>query len=157
MTAFTVPPDRPEVVVARTFDAPRALVFAMFTDPDALARWWGLGNGRFTVDVMELRPGGRWRYLEVDDEGTEHAFHGVYHRIAPPDLLVYTFEYEGRPDRVMLETVTFEDVDGRTRVTVSSVFQSLADRDWMIGNGMEYGKRHSMDALADLLAKAQAG
>jgi uncharacterized protein YndB with AHSA1/START domain len=156
MTSFRAQPDRPEVVVTRTFDAPRELVFSMFTDPEAVRRWWGLGQ--LTIETMEVRPGGRWRYVERADDGTEHAFHGVYHEIAAPERIVYTFEYEGRPGHAVLETVTFEDVDGgRTRVTLLSVFQSVADRDWMADRGMEHGRRRGMDVLAELLEKAQAG
>jgi uncharacterized protein YndB with AHSA1/START domain len=155
MTSFTARPDRQEVVVTRTFDAPRELVFSMFTDPDSLRRWWGVGE--ITIETMEVRPGGRWRFVDRDDDGTEYVFHGFYHEVAPPERIVYTFEYEGRPGHAVLETVTFEDVDGATLVTLLSVFQSVADRDWMADRGMEYGRRRGMDVLAELLEKAQAG
>ncbi|MFL6076941.1 MAG: SRPBCC family protein [Mycobacteriales bacterium] len=157
MTSFTAQPDRQEVVVTRTFDAPRELVFSMFTDPDAIRRWWGLGHRELVIDRMEVRPGGRWRYVDHDENGVEYGFHGVYHQITPPERLVYTFEYEDTPARVVLETVTLEDAGGRTKVTVTSVFQSVADRDWMVDHGMESGKRRGMDVLAELLEKARAG
>ncbi|HEV2871806.1 MAG TPA: SRPBCC domain-containing protein, partial [Actinomycetota bacterium] len=72
-------PGTQEIVITRTFDAPRELVFKAFTDPDAVRRWWGQAGSETVVDQLEARPGGRWRYVERDGEGNEDAFHGVYH------------------------------------------------------------------------------
>jgi len=104
---------------------------------------------------MDLRPGGRWRYVQRDPQGNEHAFHGVYHDIAAPERLVFTFEYEGVPGHVVLETLTLEELDGKTRLTDQSVFQSVADRDGMVQSGMESGATEMMDRLEELLAAAR--
>jgi uncharacterized protein YndB with AHSA1/START domain len=87
--------------------------------------------------------------------GSEDAFHGVYHDAVAPERIVYTFEYEGMPGHVLLETITFEEQDGRTLMTDSSVFQSVADRDGMLQSGMESGAAESMDRLDEYLAKVR--
>jgi uncharacterized protein YndB with AHSA1/START domain len=101
---------------------------------------------------MEARAGGRWRYIQRDQQGNEFAFHGVYHSITAPERVIDTFEFEGMPGHVILETMSLEALaDGKTRVTVSSVFQSVADRDGMLSSGMEQGSNESYDRLDELL------
>jgi uncharacterized protein YndB with AHSA1/START domain len=145
-------PGTHEIVITRSFDAPRDQVFKAFTDPQAVARWWGLRDTETVVDELEARPGGRWRFVERSGDGSEDAFHGVYHDAVAPERIVYTFEYEGMPGHVLLETITFEEQDGRTLMTDSSVFQSVADRDGMLASGMETGATQSMDRLDEYLA-----
>jgi uncharacterized protein YndB with AHSA1/START domain len=101
---------------------------------------------------MEVRPGSVWRFVQRDPGSNTYAFHGVYHAILPPERLVFTFEFEGMPGHVLLETLTFEDQQGMTKVTDQSVFQSVADRDGMLHSGMEAGTAESMDRLDELLA-----
>lgn len=149
----TISRGRPEVLMTREFDAPRALVFRAYTDPDLIPRWWGPRYLTTTVDRMEVRPGGSWRFVQRAPDGTVHAFHGVYHLVEPPERIVQTFEYEGEPGHVLLETVTFVDVGGRTRLTTQSIYQSLEDRDGMVASGMESGVVKSMDRLEELLAR----
>jgi uncharacterized protein YndB with AHSA1/START domain len=103
---------------------------------------------------MDVRPGGAWRFVQRDPDGNEFAFNGVYHEVLPPERLVYTFEFEGVPGHVLLETVTFEELDGKTRLTDRSVFQTVEDRDAMVQSGMESGAKEAMDRLAELLARA---
>src|SRR5205823_9575981 len=133
------------------FDAPRELVFKAHTDPQIIPQWWGPRSLTTTVEALEVRPGGLWRFVHHDAAGNEYAFHGVYHAVAPPERLVYTFEFEGAPGHVVLETVTFEDVQGKTKLTDVSVFQTVEDRDGMLRSGMEEGATESMDRLAELL------
>jgi len=152
---YTIEPGKQEIVMTRTFDAPRDLVFKTMTDPNLIPQWWGPRYLTTTVDEMDLRPGGRWRYVQRDPQGNEHAFHGVYHDIAAPERLVLTFEYEGVPGHVMLDTVTLEELDGKTRLTDQSVFQSVADRDGMVQSGMGSGATEMMDRLEELLAAAR--
>ena len=102
------------------------------------------------VDKLDARPGGQWRFVHRDAEGNEYAFHGVIHA-ASPEQIVQTFEFEGVPGHVALDTATLEDLGGRTKVTATSVFQSLADRDGMVASGMEGGARETYDRLAELL------
>ena len=149
---LTLPSDR-EVVITRVFDAPRDLVFKALTDPKSIPHWWGPRNQRTKVDKMDLKPGGVWRFIHHDREGTENAFHGVYREIVPPERLVYTFEWEGLPGHVLVETITLEERDGQTTVTDRALFDSVEDRDGMLKSGMETGAAESMDRLEELLAK----
>jgi uncharacterized protein YndB with AHSA1/START domain len=148
-------PGTQEIVITRSFDAPRELVFKAFTDPDAVRQWWGLNSTETVVDRLEARPGGQWRFLERDGDGNEFGFHGVYHDLEAPERIVYTFEFEGMPGHVLLETLVFEDQGGRTLLTDTSVFQSVADRDGMLQSGMESGADESFGRLDDYLAKAR--
>jgi uncharacterized protein YndB with AHSA1/START domain len=126
-------------------------VFEAYVKPELIERWWGPRRLSTVVERMEARPGGSWRFLNREPDGREYAFHGVYHDVVAPERIVNTFEYEGVPGHVSLETVTFEERDGATLVTVLSVFQSVADRDGMLGSGMEDGLAESFDRLAELL------
>lgn len=144
-------PGKQEIVVTSVFDAPRDLVFKAYTDPKLVPRWWGPIRFVTMIDRMEVKPGGIWRFVQRDADGNEYAFHGVYHDIARPERLVYTFEFEGTPGQVLLETVIFEDLEGSTKVREISVFQSVEDRDGMLSSGMEEGMAETMDRLSELL------
>jgi uncharacterized protein YndB with AHSA1/START domain len=146
-------PGTQEIVITRSFDAPRDLVFKAFTDPEAVGQWWGLDSTETVVDQLEARPGGRWRFVEREGDGSEYGFHGVYHDVQAPERLVYTFEFEGMPGHVLLETVVLEDQGSRTLVTDTSVFQSVADRDGMLQSGMETGAAESYRRLDEYLAR----
>ncbi|HEX9990598.1 MAG TPA: SRPBCC family protein [Chloroflexia bacterium] len=147
-------PGKQEIVITRTVDAPRDLVFKAYTDPNAIPQWWGPRNLTTVVDRMEVRPGGVWRFVHHDAEGNEYGFHGVYHDVVSPERIVSTFEFEGVPGHVLLSTMTFEEQDGKTKLTDASVFQSVEDRDGMLQSGMEGGASESMDRLEEYLAKA---
>ncbi len=97
--------------------------------------------------------GGFWRYLNRDAQGNEFWFHGTYHEITPPSRLVYTFEFEGMPGHVLLGIVTFEEKNGKTKVTEKSIFESVGDRDGMMESGMKEGGAETMDRLAELVEK----
>jgi uncharacterized protein YndB with AHSA1/START domain len=152
-TTFAADPKTQDIVVTREFDAPRDLVFKVLTDPTLIPRWWGPRQYTTRVDKMDVRPGGQWRFVhqETDGSGTEHAFHGVYHAVVPPERIVQTFEWEGFPGHVAMETMTLEEVGGKTRMTVTSVFQTVADRDGMWATGMQSGARDTHDRLEELL------
>ncbi len=145
-------PGKHEVIITRDVDAPRELVFKAFTDPKLVAQWWGQDTSTTIVDKMEVRTGGIWRYVMRDADGNEYAFYGVYHQISAPERLVYTFEFEGMPGQVLLQTITLEEHNGKTRITDASVFQSVADRDGMLQSGMEGGAAESYDRLDQVLA-----
>ena len=149
---LSLPSDR-EVLITRVLDAPRDRVFRAYTDPNAIPEWWGPRGYTTRVETMDVRSGGRWRFVQHDTEGKEHAFHGAYREVVPPERIVQTFEYEGAPGHEVLETATFESrPDGRTLVTVRSLFGSREDRDGMINAGMEWGLRESYERLEVLLA-----
>ena len=146
----TTPSDR-EIVLTRVFDAPRDLVFRAYTDPKAIPQWWGPRNLTTRVDKMDVRPGGAWRFVQRDADGNEFAFNGVYREITPPERVVSTFEFEGMPGHIAVETMTLEEHDGRTTLTTTSVFASVEDRDGMLQSGMESGAAETMDRLAELV------
>ena len=146
-------PGKQEIVMTRILDAPRELVFKVYTDPDLIPQWWGPKRYATTVDKMNAKPGGAWRFVQRGPDGNEYAFNGVYHEIVPPERIVYTFEFEGMPGHVCLATVTFEEHEGKTKLTDRSVFQSVEDRDGMLQSGMEEGAAETIDRL-ELLAKS---
>jgi uncharacterized protein YndB with AHSA1/START domain len=153
-TKITVPSDIPQVIVTGEFDAPVALVFRAHIDPDLLVQWLGPCELSLTVERFEVHDGGRWRYIHQDPQGNEHGFHGVFHGVPSPSGIVQTFEYEGAPGHVKLDTTTFEERDRRTLLRTVSSFQSFEDRDAMVASGMEHGVRDSGDRLDALLKQA---
>ncbi len=157
-TKMIAEPEKQEIVITREFDAPRELVFKAFTDPKAIPQWWGPRYLTTTVEKMEVRPGGIWRFVQRDAQGNEFAFHGVYHEVLEPSRTIGTFEFEGLPEtgHVILETAKFEALpNNRTKLTTQSVFQSVADRDGMIQSGMEEGLNDTYDRFEEMLAKMQ--
>ncbi len=152
-TRVIAEPGKPEVVITRVYDAPRVQVFRAHTDPNLIPQWWGPARYTTVIDKMDVRPGGQWRFVQHDDAGNKFAFHGVYHDVLSPERIVDTFEFEGTPGHVSLETATFEEMGGRTKFTARSVFQTVEDRDEMIKAGMEEGVLETMDRLAELLGK----
>jgi len=156
-TEIFAEPGKQEIVLTRVFDAPRDLVFKTWTDPTMIPRWWGPRYLTTTVDRMDARSGGGWRFVQRAPDGSEYAFHGVYHDVTSPRTLVSTFEFEGMPGHVALETGTFDDIGGKTKLTVRSVFQSLEDRDGMLQSGMEQGATETTERFAELLAELEEG
>ena len=152
-TTITAEPGVPYIEISREFDAPRDLLFRAHTDPDLLVQWLGPRRLTMTIDRLEPRDGGTWRYTHRDADGTEYGFHGVYHGTPSPDGIVQTFEFEGAPGHVSLDSLVLEERDGRTLLRGHSVFQSVEDRDAMIQSGMETGVNESMDRLAELVAR----
>ncbi len=154
-TTFTAEPGKQEVVITRTFNAPREKVFKALIDPEQIPQWWGPAEYKTTVDKLEARPGGQWRFVHSNEAGEEYAFHGVYHVVEAPSLLIYTFEYEGIPGHhIIMETIELEEVDGKTKMTDTSVFQNMEDREGMVASGMESGSVEGMERLAVLVEEA---
>lgn len=144
-------PGQLDIRMSRDFDAPRDLVFKAYTDPMLVPQWWGPKSLTTVVDKMDIKMGGIWRFIHRDAEGTEYAFFGVYHQIVPPERIIYTFEFEGMPGHVLLETISFEEQDGKTRLVNTAVFQTVEDRDGMIETGMESGAAESWERFDELL------
>ena len=152
----TAEPGIPQVLTERELDAPRELVYRAFTEPDLLAQWLGPRRLTMTVDRYDLRDGGTWRYVHTDDAGNAFGFHGVFHGDATIDGMVQTFEFEGAPGHVSMDTVTFEDHGGKTIVRTNSLFQSVIARDTMVKSGMADGMSEGYERLDELLAKLAA-
>jgi len=155
-TQITAEAGVPLIIVTRAFDAPRDLVFRAHTDPGLLVRWLGPRELTLTVERHDPRDGGRWRYVHTDAQGNRYAYHGVFHGDPSPDAIVQTFEYEGAPGQVKLDTTTLEQRGDKTVVRTVSAFASVDQRDAMIASGMERGTHDSGDRLAELLDKLQA-
>ena len=151
----TTPAER-EIRVEREFDAPRELVFAAYTDPALVPEWWGLRGTTTIVDRMDVKPGGGWRFVSRDCDGNENAFRGTYREVEPPERIVQTFEWEGMPGHVSVETATFEDLGDRTRVVTTSIFHTAEERDGMLGSGMERGMNETYARLDEVLARLAA-
>ena len=146
----TTPTDR-EIQLTRTFDAPRELVWKAMTDPKLIEQWWGPRRYTTHVDKFELRVGGGWRFLNRGADGEEFAFNGVFREIVPPERMVWTFEFEGFPGHISVETMTLDERDGKTMLTATALFDSVEDRDGMLQSGMEEGAAETYDRLEELL------
>ncbi|HVQ58393.1 MAG TPA: SRPBCC family protein [Solirubrobacterales bacterium] len=146
-------PGEREIHVERIFEAPRERVFAAYTDPELIPQWWGPYGTTTVVDEFEPRAGGRWRFVSQDSGGDEAAFRGVFREVVAPERIVWTFEWEGMPGHVSVETSRFEDLgDGRTKVIADTVFHTGAERDGMLDSGMERGMNETFARLDELLA-----
>jgi uncharacterized protein YndB with AHSA1/START domain len=144
----------PLVRITRDFDAPPEKVFRAHTDPEILAKWNGPRSLQMRIDHYDCRTGGSYRYLHI--RGTdEFGFHGSFHEVRPSELIVQTFTFEGEPDGVALERITFTDLgDGRTRLTATSLVDSFAARDAFVASGMDVGVREGYERLDEVLASA---
>jgi len=151
-------PGKQEVIITREFDAPRELVYKAHIDPKLYAQWLGPRGYEMILETFEPHSGGRYRYIHKDQNGNEYSFHGVFHEISE-ELMIQTFEFEGLPEsgHVTLDTMRLESLPGdRTRITIQSVFQSVADRDGMVQAGMESGVREGYERLDEILERETA-
>ncbi|MDO9397746.1 MAG: SRPBCC family protein [Herbiconiux sp.] len=150
---ITAPEGLPFIEIVREFDAPVAAVFEAYRDPELVAQWLGPDGYEMTVEEYSLESGGRYRYVHTNPEGDSFAFRGMFHTVRAGELIIQTFEWEGMPDAVSLETVRFEELHGgRTRIRGWSVFPQVKWRDGMVQNGMERGVVEGYARLDGLLA-----
>lgn len=150
-TGFSVDTEKRALVMTRVFDAPRELVYRTYVDPRLIPEWWGPSRLTTTVEKMDVRPGGVWRFIQRDAEGNEYAFNGVFREVAPPERLVYTFEFEGMPGHILVESVKLEEMGDKTRVTTQDTFDTVEDLQGMLQSGMEEGAKESMERFSRLL------
>ena len=148
--SVATPSDR-EIVMTRVLDAPRDLVFEAHTSCEHLSQWWGPRRYEVVACDLDFRPGGSWRIVHGGVDGQEFVFHGEFREIVPPERIVWTFEFEGAPGSVSVQTVEFEEHDGKTTLTSTVVFDSQAERDATLESGMESGAAESMDRLDEYL------
>jgi uncharacterized protein YndB with AHSA1/START domain len=151
-TAKVELPTDEQILITREFDAPRELVFKAYTEPELVRRWWHANRGEVTVVEMDLRVGGRWRYVMIAEGGVEVGFHGEYREIVPNERIVSTETFEGMPDDVYpeqatLNTATFTEEGGRTRLELLVEAPSKEIRDAIIDSGMEDGLQDALDLL----------
>jgi uncharacterized protein YndB with AHSA1/START domain len=146
-------PQLPTVRITREFDAPPDKVFRAWTDPDLVARWLGPRSITTRIENWDARTGGSYRYAAERDGEEVASFYGSFHEVRPNERLVQTFTWEGMPDGVSLDTMTFADLgNGRTRVVGISVVDSLEARDAIMASGMEVGVHEGYQKLDELLA-----
>ena len=142
----TLPEDN-QILITREFDAPKELVYTAYTTPELVRRWWTAGRGDMTVCEIDLRVGGRWRYVMSAGDFGEVAFHGEYREITPNERLVSTEVFEGAPDAEALDTLTLTEKDGRTLLTLLVEHKSKENRDAHLQSGMEDGLQDAYDRL----------
>jgi len=154
-TTITIEPGTPFIDIERVLDAKPATVFRAFTEPDLVKQWLGPRRLTMRIDEFDARSGGSYRYVHSDDEG-EYRFRGVFHSVAD-DQIVQTFEFEGAPGVVAIETMTLDDLgDGRTRLRTHSVYPSVETRDAMAASGMEEGVNDGYERLEELASDLEA-
>lgn len=138
--------------ITREFDAPVDALFRAHADPELFAEWIGPGSLRTEITHWDFRTGGGYRFVQRDDSG-EYAFRGVFHTVRENELIIQTFEFEGWPDEVSIDTIRFEALgDGRSRLVDHSVFPSVEVLENMVSEGMEVGMREGYDKLDGILA-----
>ncbi|HSX45981.1 MAG TPA: SRPBCC family protein [Candidatus Saccharimonadia bacterium] len=145
-----------EVIVTREFDSPVEKVWRAYTDPELFIQWAGPKGYKGKIDKWDFRPGGSYRFVHIDPQGNEFAFHGTFHGMEAPKKAVQTFEFEGLPEKlhVSMDTLLLEDLgNGKTKATSISVFQTPEDRDGMVRSGMEKGLTEGHERLDELLPK----
>lgn len=151
----TTPSDR-EIVMTRDFDAPRDLVFEAHTSCEHMSRWWGPRKYEFASCDIDFRPGGKWRIVHRGPDGEEFGFRGEYREIVAPGRIVWTFEFEGWPGNVSVETLSLEEHEGKTTLTATSVYDTVEARDQMLESGMEEGANESMERLDEYVETLKA-
>jgi len=148
--AVTMPSDL-EIKLVRVFDAPRELVFEAHSSCEHVKNWWGRGN---PLDCeMDFRPGGNWRFVEHAPDGEKYAFRGEYLEIQAPERIVWTFEFEGMPGQICVETMELTEEGGKTTITSVTRFDTKQERDGMAASGMAEGAQQSYEALDAYLEK----
>lgn len=150
----TTPTDL-EVVMTRVFDAPRNLVFEAHTSCEHMRRWWGPSRYEVAECDIDFREGGAWRIVQRGADGEEHGFSGEFREIVRPERITWTFEYDGAPGHVSVQTVTLEEHDGKTTLTATSVYDSVQDRDATLQAGMTDGAAETWDRLEEYVETLQ--
>jgi uncharacterized protein YndB with AHSA1/START domain len=147
--------DGTDLVFERVFDAPRERVWQAFTDPEIVRRWWGKRGTTTTIEEMDVRPGGKWRYVSSDQGREDVVFYGEYLEVTPPERFRWTFMFdvEGVGPQGGPETHTFEDLGDRTKVRSVGHFESVETIDMALATGMVAGAIETWDRLAEELAK----
>jgi uncharacterized protein YndB with AHSA1/START domain len=154
-TVVTTPSDL-EIGVTRTFEAPRELVWRLWNDPERIPEFWGPRGTTARVEEYDLRPGGRWRIVNIMADGSEIGFGGEFREVDAPERIVRTFAWDGAPGEV-LETLRLDEHDGRTTISSISLFETKEQRDGMLASGMEKGATETHDRFDELLSRAGRG
>ena len=145
-------PSAQEIRMTRLFDAPRELVFEAMTKPEHIRKWWGILDDGYSVPVceMDLRPGGKWRFVGAGPKGQSPDFYGEVREVTPPERIVYTEIFAPFPDVESVVTSVLTEEGGKTRLTVSCEYPSQQVRDMVVSTGMERGAAISYDRLEEV-------
>lgn len=150
---ITAPEGLPFIDIVREFDAPVERLFRAHREPELVKQWLGPNGYEMQIEQWDFVSHGGYRYVRVDGQGERYAFNGSFHSVRENELAVQTFEFEGYPDIVAIETIRFEDLgDGRTRLVIHSVYPSVESRDGMIASDMERGLTEGYARLDDVVA-----
>jgi uncharacterized protein YndB with AHSA1/START domain len=149
--SVTTPSDR-EIRMTRLFDAPRALVFEAMTRPEHIRNWWGnLGEGYSVPECeVDLRVGGKWRFVNKTPQGDLAEFYGEYREVTPPERVVFTEFFAPFPDVESVVTSVLTEENGKTRMTATVAYPSQEVRDMVRATGMERGAALSYDRLDEV-------
>ncbi len=145
-------PTDTQILITREFDAPRHLVYRVWTTPELIRQWWSARRGEVTVAEIDLRVGGQWRYAMIAHGEFEVAFHGEFREVVPNERIVRTEIYEPFPEAPAVSTETFTESDGRTTLTLLVDHESQEHRDAHVQSGMEDGLQDALDLLEDVTA-----
>ena len=146
-TAVVTLPSDTQILITREFAAPKHLVYQAWTTPELIKRWWSANRGEVTLAEVDLKVGGKWRYVMIADGGFEVGFHGEYREIVPNERIVSTEVFEGMPEGEAIDTLTLKESKGRTTLTILVQHQNKEHRDAHINSGMEGGLQDALDLL----------
>jgi len=150
---ITAPEGVPFIDIEREFDAPVAALFRAHSEPELVRQWLGPNGYEMDIEHWDFTSGGGYRYTHKDGKGGEYGFRGVFHVVRENDFAIQTFEFEGYPDVVAIESLTFTDLgDGRARLSIHSVYPTVESRDGMVASGMETGVVEGFARLEKLAA-----
>ncbi|GAA1525343.1 uncharacterized protein YndB with AHSA1/START domain [Agromyces terreus] len=150
---ITAPEGLPFIEIEREFDAPVAALFNAHRDPELVKQWLGPNGYEMQIERWDFVPQGGYRYVHVDPSGEAYAFNGTFHTVRENEFAIQTFEFEGYPDVVAIEAMTFEDLGGgRTRLRIHSTYPSVEARDGMVASNMEQGLTEGYGRLDALVA-----
>lgn len=150
---ITAPEGVPFIDIEREFDAPVAALFRAHSEPELVRQWLGPNGYEMDIEHWDFTSGGGYRYVHKDGKGGEYGFRGVFHVVRENDFAIQTFEFDGYPDVVAIESLTFTDLgDGRARLSIHSVYPTVESRDGMVASGMETGVVEGYARLEKLAA-----
>jgi uncharacterized protein YndB with AHSA1/START domain len=147
-------PEIPTITITREFDAPPERVYRAWAEPDLVRQWMGPRSVEMNIEEWDCRTGGSYRYAAIQNGEEVARFYGSFHEARPGERLVQTFTWEGMPDGVSLETMTFEPLEGgRCRIVALSVVDSMEAQAGMMASGMEVGINEGYEKLDEMLAR----
>jgi uncharacterized protein YndB with AHSA1/START domain len=144
-------PSEKELLITSIINAPRELTFSTMTNPKYITKWWGPKKVTTTIDQMEFKPKGMWRFIETDHSGNIYAFNGIYDEIIENEKIMYTYEFENMLGHILVETITLEDNKNKTKINDKVHFHNVLDRNYLLKYGFDKWTLESMEKLTNLV------